>query len=186
MPKDPREANETNSDDSEVSEDEQQATTEDSESDEAEVDESDEEGDVAAIFKGPGSDDDDEEDSEDDASAVVDSVEARKDDLAQNCTFDLRNLMAADSHQIAASLLYKNTQPTSEDSITIPLNRDHGLAVDEEFLLAKASAACAELVDSLWVLPKESSDAGPLVKLPGYNEIKIPRALVGPRCVFVQ
>ena len=152
MPKDPKESNEENSYGSEVSEEEMQRSSEDSESDEADIGESDGEGDVAAIFKGPGSDEDDGEESEDGSSVVDDKVEALKEDLAQSCTFDMRNLMAADSHQIPGSLLYKNAEQTSEESITITLDKSHGLVVDEEFLLAKASAACTELVDALWLL----------------------------------
>jgi hypothetical protein len=107
---------------------------------------------------------------------------------SEQCTFDLRNLVAVNSHQIDATSLYSSKKKTSNDAdITIPWQVP-GIQVDEDQLLAKAQDGCAQLISALWQLPTESSDAGPLVTLP-YFEIKIPRALVsvssGALCLVV-
>ena len=86
------------------------------------------------------------------------------------CTFDLRNLVAVNSHQIKGLYSFQNK---SNEDITIPND-----SVDENVVLSVASASCRHLISELWQLPTERSDAGPLVSLPGYNEIKMPRALV--------
>lgn len=149
-----------------------------------------EEEDVTAIFKGlnvPEEQDSDESSEhesggeEDGARKVVATHETTKG--TDRCTFDLRNILAVNSHQIAFSSLYKNEKTsTLGDEIAIPLNDFHGFQVDEEFLLSEASRGCTQLVRALWQLPTERSDAGPLVQLPGYDEMKIPRALVSLYC----
>jgi hypothetical protein len=101
---------------------------------------------------------------------------------SEQCTFDLRNLVAVNSHQLDASSLYSSKSKSKESDITIP-QTDHRLHVDEAQLLEKAQDGCAQLISALWQLPTESSDAGPLVTLPSYFEIKIPRALVSLRSI---
>lgn len=93
------------------------------------------------------------------------------------CTFDLRNLVAINSHQVSSASLYKSSKKQIEQDITIP-PENLGVIVDEELLLEKASEGCTQLLGALWKLPIERSDAGPMVTLPGYFEMKIPRALV--------
>lgn len=96
----------------------------------------------------------------------------------EQCTFDLRNLVAVNSHQLDAASLYSSKKrKAQDDAITIPLTVG-GMQVDEAQLLEKAQDGCAQLISALWQLPTEKSDAGPLVTLPSYFEIKIPRALV--------
>jgi nitric oxide reductase activation protein len=167
---------------------------EDSEEEKAEVaeneedsddSESEEEEDVTALFKGGNVPE--EKDSEEGSENSGDEGDGTEDVAptnhtmkgAEECTFDLRNMLAVNSHQLASNSLYTTKKPSkSEEFLTIPLDKGHGLNVDEEFLLSKASAGCTQLVRALWQLPTESSDAGPLITLPGYGEIKIPRALV--------
>jgi hypothetical protein len=98
-------------------------------------------------------------------------------------TFDLRNVLAVGTDQLATSSLYNNNissrkmNATSDATISIPLTHS-GLAVNEEFLLRTATSGCTQLIRALWQLPTEQSDAGPLVTLPSYDEIRLPRALV--------
>jgi len=96
----------------------------------------------------------------------------------EQCTFDLRNLVAVNSHQLDASALYSSKRKVEEDNITIPPTVSAIHQVDENQLQQKAQDGCAQLISALWQLPTESSDAGPLVTLPSYFEIKIPRSLV--------
>jgi hypothetical protein len=119
-------------------------------------------------------DDDDDDDEQEQSNA---RMESRLSASGEPCTFDLRNLVAVSSHQLNASLLYSSKRPARESDITISLE-DSRIQVDEEQLLEKARDGCAQLISAIWQLPKETSDAGPLVTLPSYFEIKIPRALV--------
>lgn len=99
---------------------------------------------------------------------------------SEQCTFDLRNLVAVNSHQLDAASLYapkKKSKQANGKAATIPL-AVNGIQVDEDQLLKKAQDGCAQLISALWQLPTEGSDAGPMVTLPTYQEIKIPRALV--------
>lgn len=96
----------------------------------------------------------------------------------EQCTFDLRNLVAVNSHQLDATSLYSSKRKQSKEAdITIPSTLT-GIQVDEDQLLEKAQDGCAQLISALWQLPTERSDAGPLVTLPSYCEVKIPRAMV--------
>ena len=161
-------------------------------------DSEEEQEDVTAVFKGVVMQNDDSEgdsnEYEDDksASSSEDESKARQvskatknnnvDKGAELCTFDLRNLVAMNSHQIASNSLVlsqkkKKSANSSSGNLTIPSN-DHGNVVNEEFLLAKATEGCTQLVQALWQLPTEKSDAGPLVELPSYDEIRLPRSLV--------
>jgi hypothetical protein len=186
---DSRESENEVDDESNEASDQEDQNEQESESDEES--EMEDEEDVTAIFKGvnaTGEEGSDE--SGDDSSDERDEPEREHADAAQpkniksseQCAFDLRNMIAVNSHQIKASSLYSSKKKSdAERNITIPLDCDHGLDLDENFLLDRASTSCTQLVQALWQLPTERSDAGPLVSLPGYDEIKIPRALVSIR-----
>jgi hypothetical protein len=93
---------------------------------------------------------------------------------SEKCTFDLRNLLAINSHQVDSSALYNAMSVDGEDcDIEIP-----GANINEEHLLDKARESCTQLVAALWELPTERSDAGPMAVLPKGVEIKTPRELV--------
>lgn len=149
--------------------------------------ESESEEDVTAIFKGTDElDEESDEDDEDDESS--DKREGPETgDISQNintgaeqCIFDLRNMLAVNSDQIALSSLYDNNTSNSEENITIPLDKAHNLEVDEKFLLSKATKGCTQLIHALFQLPQEKSDAGPMALLPHYDEIRLPRKLPPP------
>jgi hypothetical protein len=150
-------------------------------------DDDDEEIDVTAVFKGVAMPDDDENESDDpDSPEKMGGIDSTKVGGAEICTFDMHNLVAVNSHQIASNSLYdvssskKNPSISPDSGITIPLSS--ALNINEEFLLAKATEGCAQLVQALWMLSTEKSDAGPLASLPLYDEIRIPRALVSCPC----
>jgi hypothetical protein len=163
-------------------------------SEEEEVDESEEEEeDVTAVFKGVemGDDESEDEDGSDESGDEDESADEKERISVLNApaimkggeqySFDLRNLLAVNSHQIATkSLLSSKKSPKADENLTIPLDKGHDMDVNEDFLLVKASEGCTELIQALWQLPTERSDAGPMVNLPTYDEIKLPRALVSP------
>jgi hypothetical protein len=104
----------------------------------------------------------------------------------ESCTFDLRNLLAMNSHQINAEKLYNakiSSNRTEVDNATIPWTGGK-LFPNEDYLLEKAVDGCSQLVSAIWQLPVERSDAGPLVHLPGYDESRIPRTLVSCRLLY--
>jgi hypothetical protein len=159
-----------------------------------EVDDDDEEDDVAAaLFQGPHIPEEEIGDGGEVSSGeeVMDSkawVRSNNNpntisQATETYTFDLRNVLAVGTDQLATSSLYNNNissrkmNATSDATISIPLT-DSGLAVNEEFLLQTATSGCTQLIRALWQLPTEQSDAGPLVTLPSYDEIRLPRALV--------
>ena len=168
----------SDSDDSEDSNDDDSGENETSESES----ESDGEEDVAAsLFKGPAEEDDSDDDSdgeedEDGADAISSAIQS------EAYTFDLRNMLAINTDQLAMGKLYdaKKTKSVSGKDIEIPLDpvRGASLEVNEEYLLSKATDGCVELIRALWELPTEMSDVGPLATLPTYDEIRLPRALV--------
>lgn len=105
----------------------------------------------------------------------------------EQCTFDLYNLMAINSHQVDVSKLYsKKKKKQVDENITIGAET-MTVTVNEDHLLEKATDGCMQLINSLWQLPTERSDAGPLVHLPGFSETKLPRQLVRFlfACVYV-
>jgi hypothetical protein len=126
-------------------------------------------------------DDDDEveeEGEEEEEEVTARDIEPPKSATGEPCTFDLRNLLAMNAHQINVKQLYSNRNPVTED-ITIPSMQIMATtAVDEALLLTKAVDGCTQLVEALWQLPKEKSDAGPMVVLPSFDDSNIPRALV--------
>lgn len=128
--------------------------------------------------------DNEDDGADDDQQKQTARIVGSSSSTSEQCTFDLRNLVAVNSHQLDATSLYSSTKKNKakEDGITIPLTAS-GIQVDEDQLLEKAQDGCAQLIRALWQLPMESSDAGPMVTLPSYQEIKIPRALVR-LCVY--
>ncbi|KAL7530766.1 hypothetical protein ACHAXR_003661 [Thalassiosira sp. AJA248-18] len=120
------------------------------------------------------------------------------DQYAEQCTFDLTNLLAINTHQVNAAELYQtsinnsnkknklntnnpewyNTPPTIIPSST---NTTHN--VNESMLLAKAAECTTQLLAELWKLPMEKTDVGALAKLPslgGGETTKLPRSLPPP------
>jgi len=95
----------------------------------------------------------------------------------EQCTFDLHNLVAMNLHQIDTARLFSSRVSSTEVQATIPFENGD-VAIDEGYLLEKASNGCAQLIASLWDLPIERSDTGPMVLLPMFDGSSIPRALV--------
>ena len=143
---------------------------------------------AAALFKGPKEESESEDDSEGEES--IDDAD-RPSTTQQNeaYTFDLRNMLAINTDQLAIGSFYdsKKTKSRKFNNLEIPLDpiRGKSLEVNEDYLLSKATDGCSELIRSLWELPTESSDAGPLVTLPTYDEIRLPRAMVRKRIMMI-
>mmetsp|Transcript_15258 Transcript_15258/g.21259 ORF Transcript_15258/g.21259 Transcript_15258/m.21259 type:complete len:469 (+) Transcript_15258:94-1500(+) len=98
----------------------------------------------------------------------------------EGCTFDMKNLIAINSHQVSSASLYKKTKSKNEEeSLTIPPD-SLGVSINEDLLMEKANEGCTQLLSALWQLPMEKSDTGPVVTLPGYFEIATPRSLPPP------
>jgi len=107
----------------------------------------------------------------------------------EHCTFDLRNLLAMNIHQMDTKFLYKSPSQDDKDTITnnnsnkkkacIPLNESF-IAANDAYLLKKASEGCQKLIKELWVLPSERTDVGPLVSLPKEFQNILPRQLPPP------
>ena len=147
--------------------------------DDGDDDDSDESHDEEADDKEGGENEDEDTDgNEQEELDVPHDFEQPKSATGEPCTFDLRNLMAMNAHQINTKELYSTTKGRTE-SVTIPAMQVlANLSVDEEQLLEKATDGCAQLIATLWQLPKERSSAGPMVHLPSTDESRIPRALV--------
>ena len=101
--------------------------------------------------------------------------------MGEQCTFDLCNLLAVNSHQVAVSKLYSKARKEDAEHITIPSTEALSVLVNEAHLLEKATDGCTQLIHALWQLPTDRSDAGPMVSLPSYSETKLPRQLVRVR-----
>mmetsp|Transcript_10112 Transcript_10112/g.14833 ORF Transcript_10112/g.14833 Transcript_10112/m.14833 type:complete len:437 (-) Transcript_10112:1119-2429(-) len=97
----------------------------------------------------------------------------------ENCTFDLRNLLAMNSHQVETAKLYL-TKKEGDEEITIPTKSSLIASVDEDHLLEKATDGCTQLINALWQLPTERSDVGPIASLPSFFVTKLPRQLPPP------
>lgn len=141
--------------------------------------------DATAIFKGIDIpvDSDAEGDSDEESNDAVgeaNDIAIAVNKNSEQCIFDLRNMLAVNSDQIPSKSLYSKKAATNEEIISIPLDKGHELAVDESFLLSRATLGCTQLVDALFRLPTERSDAGPLVQLPHFDEMTLPRALPPP------
>jgi len=146
---------------------------------------------------------DGEDASMDDASnSDEESVEGKADssspiitsDNNEQCTFDLANLLAINTHQVNAAELYgKNAVNSikeihrewysmSEPTISAADNAATSQLlppVNESLLLAKAAEGTTQLLRELWKLQTEKTDVGPLAKLPSV-ETKLPRSLPPP------
>ena len=123
------------------------------------------------------SDDNSDNDSEEE-DPVSHEFEQPKSATGEPCTFDLRNLLAVNTHQINTKALY-STIKTKNEFVTIPsMQVLANINVDEEQLLEKATDGCTQLIAALWQLPTERSSAGPRVQLPSFDDSRIPRALV--------
>lgn len=124
-------------------------------------------------------DDQQESDEEDDAPEEKVAIKPPVSAMGESCTFDLRNLLAMNTHQIDATSLYtKKKKQSSEEKVTIPATEALDVVVNEKYLLEKATDGCTQLISAIWQLPVERSDAGPKVTLPSFDESRIPRALV--------
>ena len=131
-----------------------------------------------------GDDDDDDDDDAHDAEPVT--IKPLPSATGEQCTFDLLNLLAVNSHQVEIVKLYAQKEETTEiEKVTIP-GETMPVEVNEELLLEKATDACTQLIHALWQLPTERSDAGPLIVLPSFSETKLPRQLVsiGQQCTM--
>ena len=142
--------------------------------------ESDVEEDVAAsLFKGQ---EEESESADDDDSDGEENTKRSSSALQSEAyTFDLRNMLAINTDQLAMGTLYDSKKNAkSKKDLEIPLDpiRGASLEVNEEYLLSKVTDGCTQLIRSLWELPTEVSDAGPLVTLPTYDEVRLPRAMV--------
>jgi len=142
--------------------------------------ESDVEEDVAAsLFKGQ----EEESESDDDSDGEENTKTSSSALQSEAYTFDLRNMLAINTDQLAMGTLYDSKKNAkSKKDLEIPLDpiRGASLEVNEEYLLSKVTDGCTQLIRSLWELPTEVSDAGPLVTLPTYDEVRLPRAMPPP------
>ena len=165
-----------------------QSDSDDSEASDSDS-ESDGEEDVAASLFNRQAEDEDESDDDSDGDESMDDNNAPSSLMqAEAYTFDLRNMLAINTDQLAMGTFYdiKKSNHANESNIEIPLDpvRGKSLGVNEDYLLSKATDGCTKLIQSLWALPTEMSDAGPLVTLPTYDEIRLPRAMVRIQCDF--
>lgn len=95
----------------------------------------------------------------------------------ETCTFDLRNLLVINSHQVESAKLF-STSGRANEEITIGTRSNFSCLVDEDHLLERATDGCTQLINALWQLPNERSDVGPLASLPSFSLTKLPRQLV--------
>ena len=124
-------------------------------------------------------DDEAEEDSEDDADELelANRAAASAGNGADGCSFDLRNLTAVNSHPLQETELFKKKKGKKEEgALTIGTSN----SLNDDYLLQKATEGATQLIEALWQLPTQRSDAGPLMTLPTYNVLDIPRALPPP------
>jgi len=101
----------------------------------------------------------------------------------EQCTFDLGNLLAHNTHQLNPAQVYNRKSNNSKldktwySSTTIEGDARQLPKVNEDLLLRKAAEGTTQLLRELWKLPSEKTDVGPMAKLPS-EETKLPRALV--------
>lgn len=167
-----------NSDDDDINNDSNEGSDDISESESG----SDGEEDVAAsLFKGENEAEDSDNDEDEDMDDADDGPTMPL--PSEPYTFDLRNMLAINTDQLEMSSLYKGSKKKKNVDMSskeeIPLNQT-AFEVNEEYLLSKATDGCTQLIRALWELPTETSDAGPLVTLPTYDEVRLPRAMPPP------
>eukprot|EP00559_Dactyliosolen_fragilissimus_P005728 CAMPEP_0184855264 /NCGR_PEP_ID=MMETSP0580-20130426/565_1 /TAXON_ID=1118495 /ORGANISM="Dactyliosolen fragilissimus" /LENGTH=538 /DNA_ID=CAMNT_0027349737 /DNA_START=247 /DNA_END=1863 /DNA_ORIENTATION=+ len=116
------------------------------------------------------------------AITVTDTMGTQQVDDAENWNLDMRNLLTTNSHQVDTIALYdkKNNKSNSQSSVVIPTIDVGGVDVNEEYLLNKAKEGCSHLLEGLWQLDTEKSDAGPVATLPTFFKERTPRALPPP------
>jgi hypothetical protein len=177
----PEELSPEEASESEEEEEEQVEENQDSEEQESEEDSEEEEQDEE---EEESSDEEEEEGNEQEKRYTANKLEITPVASAtgEQCTFDLRNLLAMNSHQVSTAALYstKTKKASSDEKLTIAPT-GLGVSINEDYILEKATDGCAQLLGALWQMPIERSDAGPMVFLPSWDEIKIPRALVSCR-----
>lgn len=123
----------------------------------------------------------DESDTDDDGEKEDTNGSSLPSSPSEPYTFDLRNMLAINTDQLEVSSLYNakiKSSGTSRNDDEIPLDPTRGVSVNVKYLLSKATDGCTQLIRALWELPTEQSDAGPLVTLPTYDGIRLPRAMV--------
>ena len=150
------------------------------EEEEADDDDDEEVNDESSNENDDGSSDETMEDSiEEEIEAPIQN-EQPTDEIDQGeekCSLDLRNLLAINSHQVNHRLLYRKKSDVDDDNASLCTS---GLMkANDDYLLQKASEGCLQLLEGLWSLETEKSDAGPLATLPTYVQTVTPRELVG-------
>lgn len=125
-----------------------------------------------------GSDAEEIEESEDDDSTGTPEIQTPSSANGEFCTFDLRNLLAINPHQVSNQHLYNSSASKLTDEESSRITLQGTTKVNESYLLEKATDGCSQIIAALWQLPIERSDAGPLAQLPSVDESQIPRALV--------
>lgn len=133
-------------------------------------------------------DDDDDSDGDggggEEDSANVDRVDTSTE--GEQCTFDLSNLSAFNTHQINSAELYNKTTGAAKNNEwyggapTIEASSSASIQIpNESVLLSKAAEGTTQLLRELWKLPTEKTDVGPMARLPS-QETKLPRSLPPP------
>ena len=135
------------------------------------------------------SDDDSGEESDDSPNNETEHIIGNDHSLGhgEQCTFDLGNLLAFNTHQINAAELYHGGQKNNLNKEwydtkppTIEANKaTFPYPVNESMLLSKAAEGTTQLLRELWKLPTEKTDLGLLAKLPSV-ETRLPRMLPPP------
>ena len=143
-------------------------------------------GEDASMDDASNSDEESVAEKADSSSPIINS------DNNEQCTFDLANLLAINTHQVNAAELYGKNAVNSIKEIhrewysmsepTISASDNAATSqllppVNESLLLAKAAEGTTQLLRELWKLQTEKTDVGPLAKLPSV-ETKLPRSLV--------
>ncbi|KAL7539536.1 hypothetical protein ACHAWF_007595 [Thalassiosira exigua] len=133
------------------------------------------------------------EDSEEERPPPRTSTTASAAAEREECAFDLAHLLARNTHQVNAAELYGRGSRRATNRIAgdeggwydrppaIAPDATSGAPVpDESFLLSRAADGATQLLAELWGLPAESTDAGPMARLPSGGETRLPRALPPP------
>jgi len=96
------------------------------------------------------------------------------------CTFDVRNLLAMNSHQVDDVALHRKVKGVNvkDDDLTIGAGADR--KANEAYILTLANEGCSQLLASLWKLETERTDAGPIASLPSYYTVPTPREMPPP------
>eukprot|EP00592_Proboscia_alata_P015384 CAMPEP_0194395510 /NCGR_PEP_ID=MMETSP0174-20130528/124465_1 /TAXON_ID=216777 /ORGANISM="Proboscia alata, Strain PI-D3" /LENGTH=499 /DNA_ID=CAMNT_0039191457 /DNA_START=39 /DNA_END=1538 /DNA_ORIENTATION=- len=105
----------------------------------------------------------------------------------ERCTFDLKNLLSHNNHQVDDTKLYSSTTPMEPEQGDVQssthIKKILGCqVVEEDYLMQKSSDACQQLIAAIWNLPrlKANKTGEPLAVLPQRSEMILPRALPPP------